>query len=112
MTSTPVHIPTSSTTSTTSTTGPTGPTGLVTGTFDVAGMTCDHCARAVTSEIQQIANVTVVSVDVATGKVVVTSDEPIHIAAVAAAVDQAGYQLIGAAPYRPVTSPAPSGSPR
>jgi copper chaperone CopZ len=96
MTSTPVHTPTSST------------TGLVTGTFDVAGMTCDHCVRAVTSEIQQIANVTDVCVDVATGKVVVTSDEPIYIAAVAAAVDQAGYQLIGAAPYRPVTSPARS----
>jgi len=61
-------------------------------TYDVAGMTCGHCAAAVTSEVQSIAGVTAVNVDVETGKVSVEghgfTDEQI-----AAAVDEAGYAL-------------------
>jgi copper chaperone len=79
----------SSTPQSTSTSTP----GPVTSTFQVNGMTCGHCARAVTSEINQIASVTAVTVDVSTGQVVVTSDQPIDTAAVAAAIDEAGYQL-------------------
>jgi copper chaperone len=56
-------------------------------------MTCDHCVRAVTSEINQIAAVTAVTVDVSTGQLVVTSDQPIDPTEVAAAADEAGCQL-------------------
>jgi len=62
-------------------------------TFAVTGMTCDHCVRAVTAEVAQIDGVTAVTVDLPTGRVSVDSDQPIDPAAVAAAVDEAGYAL-------------------
>ncbi|MCW2781152.1 MAG: Heavy metal transport/detoxification protein [Marmoricola sp.] len=61
-------------------------------TYDVTGMTCAHCAAAVTSEIQSIPGVTGVEVDVETGRVVVHG-EGVSDDAVAAAVDEAGYAL-------------------
>ena len=61
-------------------------------TYDVTGMTCGHCAQAVTTEVEGIAGVTGVQVDVATGKVVVEGDG-FTDEQVAAAVDEAGYAL-------------------
>jgi copper chaperone CopZ len=61
-------------------------------TYDVTGMTCAHCAAAVTSEIQTIPGVTGVEVDVETGQVVVHG-EGVSDDAVAAAVDEAGYAV-------------------
>ena len=46
-------------------------------TFQVVGMTCDHCARAVTSELMAIGGVTEVSVDVPTGQITVGSAQPL-----------------------------------
>lgn len=63
-------------------------------TFDVLGMTCDHCVAAVTSEISAIGGVTDVSVDLASGKVDVTSDVPVDPTSVKAAVDEAGYKVV------------------
>ncbi len=61
-------------------------------TYDVTGMTCGHCARAVTEEVETIEGVTAVAVDVEAGRVTVEgggfTDEQ-----VAAAVDEAGYAL-------------------
>lgn len=62
-------------------------------TFTVTGMTCGHCVQAVTDEIQAIAGVESVDVDLASGAVTVVSVEPITEQAVAAAVDEAGYAL-------------------
>ncbi len=75
----------------TATTG-TSETGS-TQTFQVAGMTCDHCARAVTAELMTIGGVTEVSVDVPTGQVTVGSAQPLPTAELRAAIDEAGYQL-------------------
>ena len=61
--------------------------------YTVDGMTCGHCVGAVTEEISQIAGVRDVQVDLGTGRVTVTSDAPLDRAAVAAAVDEAGYDL-------------------
>ena len=63
-------------------------------TFQVTGMTCGHCQRAVTEEIGRILGVTGVVVDLASGNVTVTAAEPVDRADVAAAVDEAGYTLI------------------
>ena len=61
-------------------------------TYAVTGMTCGHCARAVTEEVRGIDGITGVQVDVATGTVRVEgagfTDEQ-----VAEAVDEAGYAL-------------------
>jgi copper chaperone len=66
---------------------------MATKTYTVTGMTCSHCVNPVGSEIKQIPGVTDVQVDLASGAVTVTSDQPVDDAAVAAAVDEAGYEL-------------------
>jgi copper chaperone CopZ len=59
----------------------------------VTGMTCQHCVSAVTEEISAIEGVTGVQVDLATGRVSVTSTVPLDDAAVHAAIDEAGYEI-------------------
>ncbi|WP_370616847.1 heavy-metal-associated domain-containing protein [Mumia sp. Pv 4-285] len=69
-------------------------------TYSVTGMTCGHCAGAVTEEIGAIEGVQAVEIDLVAGgtsSVHVTSDAPIDDTAVAAAVDEAGsYQVVDA----------------
>ena len=59
------------------------------------GMSCDHCAASATEEVQQVDGVAAVVVDLEAGRVTVQgqgfSDE-----AVRAAVDEAGYEVVGA----------------
>ena len=61
-------------------------------TYTVNGMTCGHCAQAVTTEVREIAGVTDVSVDVEAGRVTVEGDG-FTDEQVAAAVDEAGYAV-------------------
>ncbi|NKS61528.1 cation-transporting ATPase [Rhodococcus hoagii] len=63
-------------------------------TYFVKGMTCQHCAAAVTEEISELSGVTSVDVDVDSGRVVVKSESPLDTIAVAAAVTEAGYDLV------------------
>ncbi|WP_329056487.1 heavy-metal-associated domain-containing protein [Amycolatopsis sp. NBC_01488] len=62
-------------------------------TYSVEGMTCGHCATSVHEEVSELAGVHSVDVDVASGRVTVTSDTPLATDAVAAAVTEAGYRL-------------------
>ncbi|MES9540729.1 heavy-metal-associated domain-containing protein [Spirillospora sp. NPDC049024] len=66
---------------------------MSTATYTVSGMTCGHCVSSVTEEVEQIAGVTGVDVDLQTGKVTVTSETPLDDAQVKDAVEEAGYQL-------------------
>ena len=68
---------------------------MASSTYTVKGMTCEHCARSVTEEVTKISGVTDVAVDVAAGRLTVTSAEPIADAAVTEAVDEAGYEVVG-----------------
>lgn len=68
-------------------------TVTVTKAYSVIGMTCSHCVNSVGTEIKQIPGVTDVQVDLTSGAVTVTSEQPLDDAAVAAAVDEAGYEL-------------------
>jgi copper chaperone len=63
-------------------------------TFQVAGMTCGSCQRAVTEEISRIPGIQGVAVDLATGSVTVTATQPVDRTDVAHAVGVAGYTLI------------------
>ncbi|OJF10550.1 heavy-metal-associated domain-containing protein [Couchioplanes caeruleus] len=63
-------------------------------TYTVTGMTCSHCVNSVDTEIRQIPGVTDVQVDLASGGVTITSDQPLDETAVAAAIDEAGYELV------------------
>ena len=59
--------------------------------YTVAGMSCDHCRAAVTEEVEQVAGVTSVAVDLGT-KLVVVRGEGISDDAVRAAIGEAGYE--------------------
>jgi len=74
--------------------------GTTSTTYGVTGMTCGHCVTAVQAEVGALPGVTAVGVDLVVGEtslVRVTSAAPLDDAAVAAAVDEAGYQLVAAA---------------
>jgi copper chaperone len=70
---------------------------MVSATYQVTGMTCEHCVRAVSEELTALAGVTGVTVDLVPGGrsvVTVSSDAPLAGQAVAAALDEAGdYRL-------------------
>ena len=67
-------------------------------TFRAAGLTCGHCASAVTEEVGALDGVSAVHVDVVSGGeslVTVTADHEVGEAQVAAALDEAGdYVLV------------------
>jgi copper chaperone len=66
-------------------------------TYHVSGMTCEHCVRAVTSELGGLGGVTSVTVDLVPGgvsSITVTSDATLPDQAVSEALDEAGgYRL-------------------
>ena len=62
-------------------------------TWTVTGMTCGHCVSSVTEEVSAVPGAKDVSVDLATGRLEVDSDQPLDDAAVRAAVAEAGYQV-------------------
>ena len=70
---------------------------MTTQTHLVSGLTCEHCAHAVTQELRAIAGVSAVDVDLVAGgvsTVTVTSQQPLDEASVAGALDEAGdYRL-------------------
>ncbi len=60
-------------------------------TYTVTGMTCGHCVASVTEEVSALDGASVVSVDLATGALVVDGD--VARGQVQAAVQEAGYEL-------------------
>lgn len=66
---------------------------MQTDTFTVTGMTCSHCVASVTEEVSEIPGVSDVEVDLASGRLSVTSGELLDPARVAAAVAEAGYEV-------------------
>jgi copper chaperone CopZ len=59
-------------------------------TYTVNGMSCGHCKAAVTEEVEQIAGVEAVEVDLDSKRVVVRGD--VSDDAVRAAIREAGYE--------------------
>ena len=59
----------------------------------VTGMSCEHCATAVRTEISSLPGVTEVDVDVASGEVKIVAEPVPDDAALQAAIDAAGYEL-------------------
>ena len=71
--------------------------GSVTAVYQVTGMSCGHCEGSVSAEISELAGVTSVKAVAATGRVTVVSESPLTEDTVRAAVDEAGYELVGPA---------------
>ncbi|MFE9426161.1 heavy-metal-associated domain-containing protein [Kitasatospora sp. NPDC006697] len=66
-------------------------------TYTVTGMSCGHCEKSVSSELSAIAGVLDVAADAKAGTVTVSSEQPLEESAVRAAIDEAGYELVGQA---------------
>ena len=69
-------------------------------TYQVEGMTCDHCVAAVTAELTALPGVQQIGVDLVpdgTSTVTVTSEVTLDVDQVRAAIDEAGYTLAEAA---------------
>lgn len=62
-------------------------------TLQVKGMTCGHCANAVTRAVNEVDPKAQVRVDLAAGRVEVETSA--SAADVAAAVTEAGYEVVG-----------------
>lgn len=60
-------------------------------TFQVQGMTCGHCERAVVHAVRQVDTNALVKVDLATGQVIVESDKSRE--ALANAIQEEGYKV-------------------
>jgi copper chaperone len=63
---------------------------MTSATYQVTGMTCEHCVRAVRQELERLDGVREVSVELipeGSSAVTVTSDGPLPADAVAAALD-------------------------
>ena len=60
-------------------------------TYTVAGMTCEHCTRAVSSELSAVRGVAGVEVDLETKLVTVTGTS-LDDQALRAAIGEAGYE--------------------
>lgn len=69
---------------------------MTTNEFTVTGMTCGHCEISVRQEVGRIAGVEQIDVSAATGRLVVTTSEPVADQAVIDAVDEAGYRAVRA----------------
>ena len=59
-------------------------------TYTVPDISCSHCAAAITGEVENVAGVTSVEVDVE-GKTVSVEAEPLDEQAIIQAIDRAGY---------------------
>ncbi|WP_186304337.1 heavy-metal-associated domain-containing protein [Kocuria palustris] len=64
---------------------------MTTAEYQVTGMTCGHCEMSVREEVQEIPGVQGIEVSHETGRLSVSSDQPVDDAAVKAAVEEAGY---------------------
>jgi copper chaperone len=60
--------------------------------YSVPGMSCAHCEAAIAREVEQVAGVTAVDVDL-DGKTVVVRGDGLSDDAVRAAIDEAGYDV-------------------
>jgi copper chaperone len=72
---------------------------MTSATYQVSGMTCEHCVHAVTEELENLGHVSDVRVELVPGglsTVTVTSGAPLTRQQVETALDEAGdYQLAG-----------------
>ncbi|WP_112466073.1 heavy-metal-associated domain-containing protein [Streptomyces triticisoli] len=75
----------------------TGTPDTVTTVYKVSGMSCGHCEGSVSAELSELPGVSSVKAVASSGEVTVVSAAPLDEEAVRAAVDEAGFELVGTA---------------
>ena len=71
--------------------------------LEVHGMSCSHCVASITSAVSSLPGVTGVEVALAAGTVRVDGTPDADV--VAAAIEDAGYDVAARPPHYPVPSP-------
>lgn len=66
----------------------------MTSSYEISGMTSEHCVRAVTQEVGEIPGVIVESLDLDSGVLTISSQQPPAREDVRAAVEEASYKLV------------------
>ncbi len=66
---------------------------MVEKTFLVPDVSCEHCVRAITSELSQIDGVEQINVDIPTKIVTVRASDAVSDAAIVAGLSEAGYEV-------------------
>jgi len=61
-------------------------------TYNVPGVSCEHCRHAIEGEVSQVQGVATVEVDL-DRKIVTVSGDPLDEAAIVGAIDEAGYEV-------------------
>jgi copper chaperone CopZ len=64
-------------------------------TFEVDGMSCGHCARAVDESLRAVPGVVRSTTNHADGRAVVLAEPAVDAAALVAAIEGAGYRVLG-----------------
>jgi copper chaperone len=67
---------------------------MATAEYQVTGMTCGHCELSIREEVGELAGIEEIRVSANTGKLVVTSADPIDETQILAAVVEAGYSAV------------------
>ncbi|MDR2379681.1 MAG: heavy-metal-associated domain-containing protein [Bifidobacteriaceae bacterium] len=70
---------------------------MISAVYSVKGMTCSHCVKAVQEELSALPGVVAVSVDLvpdAVSSVRIDSGAALDRAAVAGAIEEAGYEIV------------------
>ncbi len=67
---------------------------MITETFTVPGISCQHCVRAITEEVSALAGVQKVAATVDDKRVVVEHSDQLDTAAIIAAINEAGYDEV------------------
>lgn len=62
----------------------------------VKGMSCGHCAAAVTKALEELPGISQVQVDVSSGRVTFANANPISQEQLARVIKAAGYELVTA----------------
>lgn len=69
---------------------------MTTAEFTVSGMSCGHCETAIRTEVGAVTGVDGVQVSAATGRLIVTSGDPVDETTILKAVEEAGYTAVPA----------------
>lgn len=65
--------------------------------LDIEGMSCGHCVKTVRSALEQVEGVDVLEVEIGSAIIVLDTDSA-DLQAVTTAVDDTGFQVVGASP--------------
>ena len=61
--------------------------------FNVKGMTCGHCVRAITAVVERVAPGAVVNIDLKIGEVTIARDQALDAEKLAQAITEEGYHV-------------------